>query len=110
MNTFILCFGKNGFKEDAALFLQEIELIQKDSPSLRSAMFLAKGKAEVALEKGDTLESSKQALELARLYEEEEIEFSKDFEEISKLPFRARSDFHSLSESPKTGGTSERRK
>lgn len=78
---------KNNFKEDASLFLSKIEKIQKDSPSLRTAMFLARGKAALATDKGDFRESSEQSAELARLYEEEETEFSKDFEEITKLHF-----------------------
>lgn len=78
---------KNGYKEDAALFLARIEEIQKKSPCLRTEIFLAKSHAEVSASQGDYLASGKFYVELSQLYEKEEGEFSKDFEEISKLHF-----------------------
>jgi tetratricopeptide (TPR) repeat protein len=78
---------KNNLKEDADLFLEKIEAIEKEAPSLRAAIFLAKSKAERALEKGDALEAGRQYAELCHLYEKQDEGYSADFEEITKLHF-----------------------
>jgi diguanylate cyclase (GGDEF)-like protein len=78
---------KNGLKEDAALYLAQIEKIQASAPSLATGIFLAKSKASLAEEKGDALEAGKHYAELARLYEEQNEGYNEDFEEITKLHF-----------------------
>jgi diguanylate cyclase (GGDEF)-like protein len=78
---------KNGLPEESALYLEQVEKIQKSAPSLTTAIFLAKTKASLAEEEGDAPSAGKHYAELAHLYEEQNEGYNADFEEITKLHF-----------------------
>lgn len=76
---------KHDLIAEAEVYLHKIEAIEKETPALATEIYLAKTKALLAQKKGQTAEEEKQSAILVQLYERQNEELDRDFEEVTTL-------------------------
>jgi diguanylate cyclase (GGDEF)-like protein len=73
--------------DDAEHYLEKVKAIQALVPSLMTSIFIAKAEISLAKSRGDEKAEGAAYQALAELYEKQNAEYARDFEEITRLHF-----------------------